>query len=154
MIFRLTGATDPILFRLKMTNILPVVLLSIAVWCAYSLQSVSAPASLRDFIPSLDQIREDAKKDPHTLPESELKFAAELGRRMEDAKSQDSAESLFTELKECVLDVNIKTSETVRTSCLSAALDLGDRFPTLKASADTLQSQAPPDVVNLLPPRR
>jgi hypothetical protein len=131
-------------------GILSALLLSIALVSAYSLQALSAPAPLRDSIPSLDQLRREVAANPDIYPPSLHNFATVLGGRMEAAKSQDAAESLFVELKDCVLDTSISTGVSVRALCLAAALKLGDSFPTIKPSAEAVKNQAPPEVLRLL----
>ena len=115
-------------------------------------KSVAAQVTFKDAIPTISQLRAEVQANPHFTPPSLLKFAVFVqGKRDEALQSEQSSQTLFSELKPCVLDSSIMTANSVRAFCLSAAISLGEKFSSIKPLANDLRSQTPADVIRLLP---
>ncbi len=80
--------------------------------------------------PELDVIRDEVEADPHSMPPSMLRFARNVGRRMEQAlKSRENAASLFKELSGCASRETGATAPSVKALCLSNAARLAEKYP-------------------------
>lgn len=105
--------------------------------------------SFRDSLPSLETIREEAQKAPHSPPESLINFAKGLGPLMEKAlKNITDAELLSNELQDCSVDESI--IQSARATCVTSVERLAERHPKLIERAEKIKKNVAPDVKNLL----
>jgi hypothetical protein len=114
--------------------------------------STSAPqqhAPLISVTPTLQNLRDDIAKDPHNAPASMIKFAVELGHRMDDAeKSRAFAGDFLDDLESCTLSGD--NASSIRALCLSHANRLSAKYEDMKPRVENLARRADPEVTRLL----
>lgn len=94
--------------------------------------------------PSLKTLRDDVAKNPHETPQALLRFGADLGVRMEEAKKdKNSAIQLLSELKGCSQPASVDDSPVqARAICLVTAREIAQIWPDLKNSVEEVVSGA------------
>jgi hypothetical protein len=99
--------------------------------------------------PSLDQVRKEAEQNPHQTPPSIIKFAADLGEKMEAARqSEGDAQKLYPELASCAQDIPAKSyASTPRMLCFSDAVELAKQYPSLNRNLDEIKQDLDPDTL-------
>jgi hypothetical protein len=96
--------------------------------------------------PTLDEMDADLDKSPHYTPASLIRFAETLSDRMRVASaSLPEAETLFTQLKECVLRFKGRTSPVTQALCLNHADRLSQIHAELSPEYKKLLRRAPTD---------
>lgn len=104
---------------------------------------------LREALPTLETIKEEAQMNLHHTPVTLINFAKELGPLMEKGlKNSSDAELLSRELQDCALDEEIIIS--ARATCVSSMERLADKFPELKAASEETKKDVSPEVKRLL----
>jgi hypothetical protein len=90
--------------------------------------------------PQLAQMKQDIAADPHATPASMIRFAQELGGRLEGAmKSEQAARAFVSEMSACVKG-NYPSS--VQALCLVSVRALADEKPAMKAEYKNVLSMA------------
>ncbi len=92
--------------------------------------------------PSLKALRDEVAKNPHETPQALLRFGADLGVRMEEAKkNKDAAIQLLSELKGCSQPASADDSPVqARAICLVTAREIARIWPDLKSTAEEIVS--------------
>jgi hypothetical protein len=109
------------------------------------------PLPLNQVTPSIGALREEIKKDPHTTPQSLLRFGLSVGQRMEKALASETTASAFlNELEECVATTSHDVPQAAQALCIESARDLAQKYPSLSARAEQLAAQADPAVARLV----
>lgn len=90
--------------------------------------------------PAIATLRKEIGANVHISPKSLVSFAANLGKRMEEAEHSEALSLLLLrELKDCAQPAHIEESPVqARALCLVKAKELGQRWPGLKEEADDL----------------
>lgn len=105
--------------------------------------------SLRNSYPDRQEVKADVEKDPHSTPDSIVKFAKTMGPLMDKAYlSGDDAKVLINELHDCAVDNSV--AQTARALCVSNADKLGKAHPQIKEKAAEIRASVSPDVKKLL----
>ncbi len=90
-------------------------------------------------LPEVEDYRDQAEKNPHSTPEVVLKFAAQMGPKMEAAfNSEEAALALMPELKDCALQAEIRS---IRALCFSNVVELETKYPSLQNPRKELESE-------------
>jgi hypothetical protein len=91
-------------------------------------------------LPTVAKLRKAVRRNPHETPEALLRFGAELGARMNQAKTNEKdAAVLLDELKGCANPEKLDQSPLqTRAICLITAHELGQIWPNLKEKADDI----------------
>jgi len=101
-------------------------------------------------LPQVNQIREEAGRDPHSTPQSLLAFAEELSVSMQGAFSnRETRFDVSRQLIACARDGQAKGSaQAARALCLYNLERLKERFPEeLAASYHSLLAELPEDLI-------
>lgn len=99
-------------------------------------------------IPPVAKLREEVAASPHTTPPSLVRFALDLGQRLQAAeKSESEATLFFGELETCVMDK--AQVHSARAMCLMNAERLTQTFSGLQARAVSLRQRVEPEVSRL-----
>lgn len=119
---------------------------------AFASQATGAfSASTPLLAPSLNEIREEVKIDPHQTPASLIRFARKVGERMERAKaSAQEARSLMGELESCVQNEDSSIAPSAQVFCLQNAAELARLEPELSERAGRLRQLASAEVIQQL----
>jgi len=113
--------------------------------------SAPAPAPLDQVTPSISTLREEVKKDPHTTPQSLLRFGLAVGQRMEKALASETAANAFlNELEGCLGSASHEVPQAAQALCIESARDLAKKYPNLNVRAEKLAAQADPSVARLV----
>lgn len=105
--------------------------------------------NFRDSLPSLELIKEEVQKDPHSTPNSLITFAKKLGPLMEKAlKNLTNAEMLADELQDCAMDESIIHS--ARATCVANMERLAERHQIFEERAEQIKKNVSSDVRTLL----
>jgi hypothetical protein len=99
--------------------------------------------------PTLDLVRKEAEQNPHETPPSILKFAADLGEKMQVARqSENEARKFYPELSNCARDVPAGSyASTPQTLCFTDAVELAKQYPSLARNLDGLKQDLDPDTL-------
>jgi hypothetical protein len=101
--------------------------------------------------PSLETVRTQVVENPHSTPVSLLEFAESVGSRMRNAfESEEVADSLFQDLKECGLAKDANQLTSVRAICLSNAKALVQRYPKFTSQMQEIVDQIDETVLMLI----
>lgn len=105
--------------------------------------------TFRNTYPDQKDVKEDVKKDPHSTPDSIVKFAKTMGPLMDKAYlSGDDAKVLINELHDCALDDSV--AQAARALCVSNADKLAKAHPQIKDKAADIRANVSPEVMKLL----
>lgn len=104
-----------------------------------------APATLHP--PSLTEVRAEVERDPHSTPESIIRFAQGLAPAMETAlASEPDARALQPKLARCARDSEVDSTAAL---CLVNSKRLADKYASLRQDYAKLASDVRPVVASL-----
>lgn len=90
-------------------------------------------------IPNLDDIREQAKNNPHTMAPKLNEFGVHIHERTEFAlKSEANASIVMDEFISCAKNVK-ETLPSMRALCLHQAREISQKFSTFKLKVENLE---------------
>lgn len=105
--------------------------------------------SVRSWAPDLETVREEVSQNPHSTPQSLVRFAEKLGPLMERALQEVTfAEKLAEEFQLCAWDESIPTS--ARALCLSDAENLANVHLSLREKTNEIRRGASQEVIRLV----
>lgn len=104
--------------------------------------------SFRDSFPDKNDVKAEARQNPHNTPKSLINFAERLGPLAEiSLQNSKDAKRMTDVLAECVLDNTV--AESSRALCLSIIDRLVENFPKLQKKAAKIRELASSEVITL-----
>lgn len=125
--------------------------LPVTVASSRSNQKNSAQLPLMALLPLNTELRQEVARNPHQTPPSLLRFGADVGKRLSQAKKSETEASRFlTELSECgTSELGAQMPVQVQAMCLITASQLGKVWPTLHSRVEEILKSSDPKSLDL-----
>lgn len=97
---------------------------------------------------NLEQIRDEAKNNPHRTPPSVIRTALEIGSAYDSVKTQEEAQQFIEKMKSCA-HKDEETYTPIKASCLHYARKIADRYPELEPIYKDLRASTSPEALKV-----
>lgn len=97
---------------------------------------------------NIEQIRDEAKNNPHRTPPTVIRTALEIGSAYDAVKNQEEARQFIDKMKSC----SHKDEETylpIKAACLNYARKITARYPQLESDYKDLVASASPEALKI-----
>jgi hypothetical protein len=106
------------------------------------LQALKSGASIREQMPSLNEVRAEVQKDPLATPAPLLKFSSVLEAKIKIAmKSEAAARVIVIQLQDCALANVGQNANSASAMCLLNAHKLSNKYTSLAPEVDAIDSR-------------
>ncbi len=103
--------------------------------------ALKSGASIREQMPSLNEVRNEKQKDPEATPSPLLRFSIVLNSKLKLAmKSEAAGRVVMSQLQDCALSSESETTRSVAAMCLMNAHKIANKYASLSPEAEAIET--------------